>query len=89
MAIRMLSPKMRWTLLAALLVVLATVAALVPQIAEAIQGVCFYYSDATYTTVVGARGTGCCNKPINWGVVTPYRRCETLYCPDVVCPDAQ
>ncbi len=79
--------KTRWILLGALLVVIATVATLVPQSADAIQGVCAYYSDATYTTVVGARGTGCCGSVINWGITTPYRRCEQLYCPDVVCPD--
>jgi hypothetical protein len=49
--------------------------------------VCAYYSDATYTTVVGARGTGCCNSTINWGITTPYKRCERLYCTDVICPD--
>jgi hypothetical protein len=36
---------------------------------------------------VGARGTGCCNKPISWGVTSAYKRCERLYCPDVICPD--
>jgi hypothetical protein len=49
--------------------------------------ICTYYSDATYTTAVGARGTGCCNKPISWGVTSAYKRCERLYCPDVICPD--
>ena len=49
--------------------------------------VCTYYSNATYTTAVGARGTGCCNAPINWGITTPYKRCERLYCTDVICPD--
>lgn len=86
MANRMLPSKLRWTIVAAFLVLLATLAALVPQDAEAIQGVCAYYSDATFTTVVGARGTGCCGSVINWGITTPYRRCEQIYCPDVVCP---
>jgi uncharacterized protein DUF6289 len=68
--------------------VLAVIAAVtfLPTSADAFAGVCSYYSDATYTTVVGARGTGCCGAVINWGVVTPYKRCQTLLCPDVVCP---
>jgi Family of unknown function (DUF6289) len=48
--------------------------------------VCAYYSDATFTTVVGARGTGCCGQPISWGITTQYVRCEELLCPQVVCP---
>lgn len=56
--------------------------------AEAIAGpgLCTYYSDATYTTVVGARGTGCCGAVISWGTTTPYRRCGIVYCLDVICP---
>lgn len=50
--------------------------------------VCAYYSDATYTTVVGARGTGCCGDPISWGITTPYKKCQILLCPDVVCSNA-
>lgn len=42
--------------------------------------VCAYYSDATYTTVVGARGTGCCGQPISWGVTSPFVKCQRLYC---------
>jgi hypothetical protein len=52
------------------------------------QGVCTYYSNASYKTVVGARGTGCCGSVINWGIVTPYKKCQNIYCTDVVCPDA-
>ena len=50
-------------------------------------GVCTYYSSAKYRTVVGARGTGCCGSVINWGVTSPYYRCETIYCLDVICPN--
>jgi uncharacterized protein DUF6289 len=50
-------------------------------------GVCAYYSDAKMKTVVGARGTGCCGSVINWGVVTPFKKCEQLYCTDQVCPN--
>ncbi len=50
-------------------------------------GVCTYYSDAKYKTVVGARGTGCCGEVINWGVTTKYVKCQVLYCLDVLCPN--
>jgi uncharacterized protein DUF6289 len=50
-------------------------------------GVCTYYSDAKFRHVVGARGTGCCGSVINWGVTTQYKRCETLYCTDQICPN--
>ena len=49
--------------------------------------VCAYYSDATYRTVVGARGTGCCGSVINWGVMTAYKKCHVLICTQQVCPD--
>lgn len=51
-----------------------------------VPGVCVYYSDATYTEVVGTRGTGCCGQVFNSGIVTQFRRCERIYCPDVPCP---
>jgi Family of unknown function (DUF6289) len=47
--------------------------------------VCSYYSDATYTHVVGARGTGCCGVPISWGVTTAYKKCQTLLCTQQLC----
>jgi len=50
-------------------------------------GVCSYYSSANYKTVVGARGTGCCGSVINWGITTAYKKCETLYCTDQICPN--
>ena len=49
--------------------------------------VCVYYNNAARTKVVGARGTGCCGAPINWGITTKYVSCEQLLCPDVVCPN--
>lgn len=49
-------------------------------------GVCSYYSSANYKTVVGARGTGCCGEVISWGMITPYVKCQKLYCLDVICP---
>ena len=54
--------------------------------AEAFLGVCTYYSNTKYKTVVGQRGTGCCGETVSWGDVTPYRKCEQIYCLDVWCP---
>jgi len=51
-------------------------------------GVCTYYSSAKYKTVVGQRGTGCCGSTINWGTVTEFRKCEQMWCTDVLCPDS-
>jgi len=50
-------------------------------------GVCAYYNNKHFQTVVGARGTGCCGAVINWGIITPFRRCEPLYCTDQICPN--
>jgi hypothetical protein len=50
-------------------------------------GVTVYYSNASYTTVVGARGSGCCGEVINWGITTKYKKFEKLYCLDVPCPN--
>ena len=69
----------------ALLVGLSVYVATLPT-AEAFLGVCTYYKTAQKKTVVGQRGTGCCGEPINWGIVTPYRTCEQIYCLDVWCP---
>jgi hypothetical protein len=52
---------------------------------EAFLGVCTYYQTAAKKKVVGQRGTGCCGEPINWGVVTPYRTCEQVWCADIWC----
>jgi hypothetical protein len=48
---------------------------------------CRFYSDATYTTVVGTRSVGCCGGVTTTGTQTQFARCERLYCPAVVCPD--
>ena len=71
-----------------LAVVALALTASVPR-AEAIGGlfVCAYYSDATYTTVVGARGNGCCGTVINWGITTPYQKCDRILCTDQLCPN--
>jgi hypothetical protein len=49
-------------------------------------GVWVYYGDATYMTVVGAQGTGCCGQVINWGIKTKWKKFEKIYCLDVPCP---
>ena len=49
--------------------------------------VCTYYSNASLTTAVGARGLGCCGTTISWGVTSKYKVCQELLCPDVVCPN--
>ena len=49
--------------------------------------VCSYYSGPNYKTVVGARGTGCCGSVINWGITTQWKKCQTLYCTDQICPN--
>jgi hypothetical protein len=50
-------------------------------------GVCTYYQDATYKKAVGARGTGCCGTVINWGVTSAFKKCQTIYCTDQICPN--
>ena len=49
--------------------------------------VCSYYNNAAHTTVVGARGTGCCGAPISWGVISAYKSCQTLVCTQQICPN--
>ncbi len=36
---------------------------------------CTYYSDASYTTVVGQYGYDCCNNRVAWGRKTQYSQC--------------
>jgi hypothetical protein len=50
-------------------------------------GVCTYYSNSKYKVVVGQFGTGCCGEQIGWGTITPYRKCEQVWCLDIVCPN--
>jgi hypothetical protein len=62
------------------------VSATAPRPAEAVSNQdCYYYSDSTFTHLVGARGKDCCGNPIDWGVTSPYVRCEPvpvcIWCP--------
>ena len=36
---------------------------------------CTYYSDSTYTTVVGQYGYDCCNTKVAWGRKTQFSQC--------------
>lgn len=36
---------------------------------------CTYYSNASYTTVVGQFGYDCCNNPVAWGRKTSFKVC--------------
>ncbi|HWN42895.1 MAG TPA: DUF6289 family protein [Thermoanaerobaculia bacterium] len=36
---------------------------------------CTYYSDASYTTVVGQYGYDCCNNKVAWGRKTQFSQC--------------
>jgi hypothetical protein len=41
-----------------------------------------YYSDATYTTVIGGRITDCCGETVFWGQYSTYRIEEEGPCDD-------
>lgn len=66
------------------LVILAGTFVLLTPSVKAFGGLCTYYSNASYTTVVGQRGSDCCGNPVSWGQITPYRECHVEYC--VWCP---
>jgi hypothetical protein len=73
-----ISRPVRKALLAALLLAAATFAATSSPVTEAATGSnCTYYSDATYTTVVGQYGRDCCNNNIAWGTKTSYSKCSS------------
>jgi hypothetical protein len=88
--IRVLGNKKLWLACAALAIAVAVWVAAMPEtdaVVIAGPGVWKYYSNASYTTIVGARGTGCCGTVIHWGVTTQYKRFERIYCLDVLCPN--
>ena len=68
-------------------IVIAALAYATPSTAGVGPNVCSYYSNATYKTVVGARGTGCCGTVISWGITTPYKKCQVIYCTQAICPN--
>lgn len=52
---------------------LATLVA--PAIEAAPAGNCTYYSNGSYSTVVGQYGYDCCNNYVHWGVTTKFKVC--------------
>ena len=86
----LLGNRKAWLACAALAVVIAVYVASMPS-SEAVvvagPGVWIYYNNASYATVVGARGMGCCGTPINWGVTSPFKKFEKIYGLDVLCPN--
>jgi hypothetical protein len=77
--------------LALLLVVLGSVTGLLSPVQEAQAACAFrpvlrsYYSDATYTTMVGQRGNDCTCNGVFWGVTSSFMKSETLCCPVYTC----
>jgi len=47
----------------------------VPSTQAAPAGNCTYYSNGSYTTVVGQYGYDCCNNYVAWGQKTKFSRC--------------
>jgi hypothetical protein len=79
--------KSRALLLAALLGVLGGSFGLLAPAKVASSAVCAfrpvirtYYSDATFTTAVGQRGTDCSCNPVSWGVTSSFVQSQTLCC---------
>lgn len=82
----------RATRLALLLVVFSGVLGLIPPGPVAQSAVCAfrpvirtYYSDSTYTNVVGQRGLNCNCDDISWGVTSAYVVSQTQCCPHFTC----
>ena len=64
-------------LAAVLLTLLAATAMVSVPTVDAAGTNCTYYSDASYTTVVGEFGYDCCNNKVARGRKTPYSRCSS------------
>jgi len=84
-----LSSLARWLFAVALLAtVVVAVAAVATPPAQAVSlpGVTTYYSDGTYTTVVGRETRGCCGEYSLTGTKTKWSRFQRFNCLDVICP---
>jgi hypothetical protein len=69
---------LRKAILVMLLLAAATFVVMSAPVSEAAGGTnCTYYSDASYTTVVGQFGYDCCNNPVAWGIKTAYAQCSS------------
>lgn len=55
--------------------IFAVVVLVAPSSQAAPAGNCSYYSNGSYTTVVGQFGYDCCNNYVAWGVKTKFKRC--------------
>ena len=55
--------------------VFAIVVLVAPSSQAAPAGNCTYYSNASYSKVVGQFGYDCCNNYVAWGVKSKYSRC--------------
>ncbi len=77
-------PLIRKALLMALLIPMLALAVWTstPAPVDAASNNCIYYSNSSYTTVVGKFGYDCCNNRIAWGVKTQYAQCSPacFYC---------
>jgi len=76
--IRLTPTILRRAILVTLLLSVITVAIVVfavPSSEAAPSGNCTYYSNSSYTTVVGQYGYNCCNNPVAWGTKTRFSRC--------------
>jgi hypothetical protein len=68
----------RRTILATLLLsvmAFAILVLIVPSSEAAPSGNCTYYSNGSYTTVVGQYGYDCCNNYVAWGTKTRFAQC--------------
>lgn len=82
----------RRALLVAVVLVLGSALGLLAPVQDAQSAICAfspvvrtYYSDATYTTVVGQRGRDCACEPIFWGVTSAFVKSQTLCCSVNTC----
>ena len=71
----------------AVAVALLFVASAPPTEAAGLPGVTTFYSNSTYTTVVGRETNGCCGEYSFWGQRTKFKKFERFYCLDVLCPN--
>jgi len=59
-----------------LAVMVFAIAMLVVPVAQAASSSnCTYYSNGSYSTVVGQFGRDCCNNPVAWGIKTQFKQC--------------
>jgi hypothetical protein len=74
-------------LIALLFVTAAIFMATLPKV-EAMAGpyICTYYKDASMKKAIGGTSLDCCGQTYSWGQTSLYFKCQTVLCPDVICP---